>query len=96
MYHTFNIVNISMIRVVVTEQFSCISAVLNVLQLLPVTSAEVERTHSAFKLIKKTGSAMAEYRLNALAQLDYHKDIPLAYEAIIDMYARRHPRSMSS
>ena len=41
-----------MTRVVVTVQFSCISAALNVLQLLPVTSAEVERVHSAFKFIK--------------------------------------------
>ena len=32
-YHTFNIVNISMIREVVTEQFPFISAVLTVLQL---------------------------------------------------------------
>ena len=80
---------------IVTEQFPCISAVLNVLQLLPVTSAEVERVHSAFKLLKaKIKSTMRIDRLNALLLLYYHKDNQLAYEAILDICGRRHPGRM--
>ena len=40
----------------------------HVLQLLPVTSAKVERAHSAFKLIKtKMSSTTGEDRVNALS-----------------------------
>ena len=71
-----------------SRQFPCISAVLNVLQLFPVTSAEVERAHSAFKLIKtRMRSTTGEDRLNAFVLLYYHTDIPLADEAIVDIYA---------
>ena len=51
-------------------KFPCILAVLDVPLLLPVTSAEVQRAHSAFKLIKtKLRSTMAESCLNALILL---------------------------
>ena len=81
----------------VTVPMHC--TLLNVLHLLPVTSAEVERAHSAFKLIKtKTRSTTGEDRLNALVLLYYHKKgYPLlAYGAVIDMYVRRHPEGWSS
>ena len=51
-------------------QFPSIHAVLHVLLLLPVTSAEVERAHSAFRLIKTSlHSRMGEERLNALIRV---------------------------
>ena len=69
---------------------------LHVLLPLPVTSAEVERAHSAFKLIKTNlRSTMDEELLNALLLLYYHKDIDIDHDKIIDMYARRHPRRMT-
>ena len=37
---------------------------------------------------------MGADRLNALTLLFVHKDIDLDVNAIIDMYARRHPRRM--
>ena len=62
-----------------SRQFSNVHATLSVLLLLlPVTSAEVERAHSALKLVKtKWRSAMGEDRFNALILLYYNKDIPL-------------------
>ncbi|XP_072172497.1 52 kDa repressor of the inhibitor of the protein kinase-like [Diadema setosum] len=78
-----------------SKMFPNIHAVLYLLLLLPVTSAEVERAHSAFKLIKtKLRSAMGEDRLNGLMLLYQHSDIRLNYDEIVDMYARRHPRRM--
>ena len=52
------------------RQFPNICAVLRVLLLLPVTSAQVERAHSALKYIKTDlWNAMGEHRLNALVLL---------------------------
>ena len=77
----------STLKKINSRQFPCISAVLNVLLLLPVTSAEVECAHSTFKLIKtKLRSTMAKSCLNALILLYFHKDIPLNYDAVIDPY----------
>ena len=42
----------STVEVMNSRQLPCIFSVLNVFQLLPVTSAEVERAYSASKLIK--------------------------------------------
>ena len=78
------------------RQFPCVHAVLQLLLMLPLTSAEVERAHSALKLVKtKLRSTIGEDRLNALLLLYYHKDIALGYDKIVDLYARRHPRRMS-
>ena len=78
------------------RQFPCVHAVLQLLLMLPVTSAAVERAHSALKLVKtKLRSTMGEDRLNALLLLYYHKDIALDYDKIVDLYARRHTRRMS-
>ena len=38
--------------------------------------------------------AMSEDRFNALVLLFVHKDIQLDIDAVINMYARRHPRRM--
>ena len=37
---------------------------------------------------------MKEDRLNALILLFIHRDIQLDFDAIIDMYATKHPRRM--
>ncbi|XP_071821470.1 52 kDa repressor of the inhibitor of the protein kinase-like [Apostichopus japonicus] len=79
-----------------SKQFPNVCAVLQSLLLLPVTSAEVERVHSAFKIVKKKlRSTMLEDRLNALILLYFHKDIALDYDEIINIYSRKHPRRMT-
>ena len=85
----------SMLEKINSRQFPCISAVLNILFLLPVTSAEVEGVHAAFKLIKaKLRRTMVKSCLNVLILFYFHKDIPLNYDAVMDMYARCHLRQM--
>ncbi|XP_071835292.1 52 kDa repressor of the inhibitor of the protein kinase-like [Apostichopus japonicus] len=72
-----------------------ITQILRLLLMLPVSSASVERSHSALKLIKnKLRSTMENERLNALVLLYVHKSIKLDYDIIIDMYARRNTRRM--
>ncbi|XP_078585777.1 52 kDa repressor of the inhibitor of the protein kinase-like [Branchiostoma floridae x Branchiostoma japonicum] len=72
-----------------------VCAMLHILMLTPVTSAGVERSNSALRYIKNVyRSTMSEDRLNALILLFIHKDIPLDYSTIINMYAADHPRRM--
>ena len=73
----------SMLDKINCRQFLWISAILNVLLLLPVSSAEVERAHSVFKLIKtRLRSTMGESCLNVLILLNFHKGISLNYDAV--------------
>ena len=65
------------------------------LQIIPVTSCECERSISMLKLIKSPlRSTMTQERLNGLAMLYYHRDIPLTPEEVVDEFARRNPRRM--
>ena len=58
--------------------------------LTPATSAIIERTHSALKLVKTDlRSTMAEGGLNALMLLYVHQNIPLDSESIITAFAIR-------
>ena len=61
----------------------------------PVTTATVERSNSALAYIKTDlRSRMSADRLNDLVLLFVNKDIPLDYDAVIDLYASKHPRRM--
>ena len=61
----------------------------------PLSTAVVERSHSAVKIVKsKMQSTMREGRLNALMMLYVHKDIKLNYNKIIDIYANKFPCRM--
>ena len=62
---------------------------------LSLTTAAVEWSHSGLKIVKsKLQSRMGEGRFNALMLLYLHKDIPVNYERIIDIYANRFPHRM--
>lgn len=62
--------------------------ILYVTLLTSVTSAGVERAHSAFKLIKTARrSTMTQDRLVALMLLYVHRDIELNYEEVIKDFA---------
>jgi hypothetical protein len=72
-----------------------IKSILSIILTFSATSASVERTNSALRLIKSSyRSTMGEDRFNALVLLFVHKDIPLHYDTIINLYAQRHPRRM--
>ena len=72
-----------------------ITIILQVLLVIPVTTATVERANSSLKFIKTAlRSTMTNARLNALIRLFVHKDIELDLDAIINTYSRAHPRRM--
>ena len=66
--------------------FPNIYTCLDLLVIIPVSTATVERSHSGLKIVKsKLQSTMGEGRLNVLMLLYAHKDIILDYGRIIDI-----------
>ncbi|XP_064639798.1 52 kDa repressor of the inhibitor of the protein kinase-like [Lineus longissimus] len=79
----------------VEKLFPHIVTIFRIILTFSATSASVERTNSALSFVKNTyRSTMGEDRFNALVLLFVHRDIPLDYGEIINMYASRHPRRM--
>ena len=75
--------------------FPNIVSILNLMLLLPVTSAGVERANSALKFIKTDRrNRMQESRLNALLLLFMHKDIEINIDKVIDIFSRKKARRM--
>ena len=61
----------------------------------PVTSCECERSISMLRLIKTSlRSTMTEDRLNGLAMLQYHRDVPLNADEVVKEFSVRHPRRL--
>jgi len=57
---------------------------LHILVVLPVTSCEAERTFSSLKRIKNyLRNTTSENRLNGLANLNIHREVPVAVEEVI-------------
>lgn len=72
-----------------------VTKIIHLLLLTSVTSCTVERANSSLRHVKSCfRGAMSEDRFNALVLLFVHKDIQLDIDAVINMYARRHPRRM--
>ena len=72
-----------------------ISCILQLVLVIPVTSAGVERANSTLKFIKtERRSTMTQSRLNALVLLHCHKSIPLDLDAVLNRFASAHPRRM--
>ena len=64
--------------------------------LIPVSTAATDYSLSCLQVVKtKLQSIMHQNRLNALMLLYIHKDIPLNYKKISDLYADRYPRRMN-
>ena len=62
---------------------------------LPITSCECERSISLLRLLKTAlRSTMTESRLNGLAMLQYHRDIPLSADEVVNEFVRRHPHRL--
>ena len=79
------------------KMFPNIHRIITLLLLIPVSSATVERGNSAIKRIKSSQrSTMGQDRLNALTLLQIHRDIPLDYKKIVDIFINKNPRRMVS
>ena len=72
-----------------SDYFPNIHTLMVLLVTLPVTSCESERSISLLQLIKsRLKSIMIEDRLNSLALMYYHKDIPIDPEDVITQFAQ--------
>ncbi len=66
-----------------------------ILSTLPVTSCESERSISMLKRIKTAlPSTMTENRLNGLAMLQYHQDITVTANEVVEEFVQRQPRRL--
>ncbi len=75
--------------------FPNIKQLFYVVSTLAVTSAECERSVSRLRHLKTyLRSTMLEERLNGLAMMYVHRDIPCLPEAVVDEFARRQPRRL--
>lgn len=78
--------------------FPNIHTVLRLICTLPVTSCTCERSISGLKRLKTyLRSTMSQDRLNGLALMHFHcgnSDIGIDYDALVDMFSRKHPRRM--
>ena len=76
--------------------FPNIFTVLTILAVLPITSCTCERSASSIRLLKTyMRSRMIQQRLNGLASIYTHKDIPIDTNSVIDKFARQHKRRMT-
>ena len=75
--------------------YANIHILLKILSTLPVTSCECERSISMLRLLKTSHrSTMSEERLNGLAMLQYHRDIPITAAEVVEEYVHCHPRRL--
>ena len=69
---------------------------LKILGTIPVTTCECERSISSLRRLKTYfRSTMGEERLNGLAALHVHNNIPVDLEKIVDNFERKHSRRMT-
>ena len=72
----------------------CIKKLLQIMVTLPVTTCTSERSFSTLRRVKTyLRSTMGCQRLNGLALLNIHRDIPISTEAAIDRLAQK-PRRL--
>ena len=74
-----------------SDLYPNIYILLKVFASIPVTSATAERSFSKLRQVKTyLRSTMSEARLTGLTLLAIHKDIPLDYDSVIDLYKTEH------
>ena len=75
--------------------FPNIFAALKILEVLPVTTCECERSVSSLRRMKTwLRNTMAKERLNGLAQMHINDDITIDVEDVINTFARQNPTRM--
>ena len=83
------------LKVVDPPSFPNVFAILQILATIPVTSCSCERSISSLRHLKNyLRGTMGQERLNGLALMHAHREIPLDLDEIIDSFARKHPRRM--
>ena len=77
------------------SMFPNIHRIISILLVTAVTSCTVERSNSTLKFIKNPyRNSMKQDRLVGLMLMYIHRDIPIDYNRVIDMYASLKPRRM--
>ena len=77
------------------DYYPNIRTLIVILATLPITSCECERSVSMLRLVKTAlRSTMTETRLNGLAMLQYHRDILLTADQVVQEFVCRHPRRL--
>lgn len=77
------------------ESFPNVFTVLQILATVPVTSCSCERSIFSLRYLKNyLRSTMKVARLNGLALMHAHREIPLDLDQLIDKFALLHPRRM--
>ena len=75
--------------------FPNVKSLLQIACSLSVTSAECERSVSRLRYLKTyLRSTVSEERLNGLAMLYIHRDIPCLAETVVEQFAPMHPRRL--
>ena len=75
------------------DGFENIKIILRILGTLPITSCKCKRSISALRSLKNYKcSTMVEERLNGLALMQIHREIPPDFEKIIDKFADENTR----
>ena len=86
---------LSLVKKQIGKMFPNVMRVLEILLVIPATSASDERSNSALRYIKNVyRNKMSEPRLNALILMYVHRYIKLDYDKIIDFFATKHPPRM--
>ena len=77
------------------DYYPNIRTLIVILTTLPITSCECELSISMLRLVKTAlRSTMTETRFNGLAMLQYHRDILLTADEVVQEFVRRHPRRL--
>lgn len=85
----------STLKSVDPASFPNVFTILQILATIPVTSCSCERSISCLRYLKNyLRGTMGEERLNGLAIMHAHRNIPLDLDEIIDLFASLHPRRM--
>jgi len=75
------------------EETPVVKALLKILCPLPVTTSSAERSFSTLRFLKSyLRSTMGDDRLNGLAMLYIHRDIPITVEEVLDRFAKKSRR----
>ena len=78
------------------EWFPNIYTILTLIAVVPPSSNSCERSISRLRLLKTyTRSTMTQERLSGLAALYIHREIPLDYQKVLDIFARDYPHRLA-
>ena len=77
------------------DYFPNIHTLIVIIVTLPITSCECEQSISMLKRLKTSlRSTMTQNRLNGLAMLLYHRDIPITADEVVQEFVHCHPRRL--